>query len=135
MGLLNWSEQYSVGLLSVDSEHKKLFDMVNEMHEAMRTGQGNAVLEKILGRLVTYTRSHFAAEERLMQTHGYPGLAEHKKAHDALTAQVIELQRKLKGGKTCLSIEVMLFLRNWLTTHILGTDMKYAPFLKSKGAA
>jgi hemerythrin-like metal-binding protein len=135
MGLLNWTDQCSVGVAAMDAQHRKLFDMVNEMHDAMRTGRGNDVLSKILDGLVTDTRSHFAAEEQLMESHGYAGYAEHKVMHDALTRQVVDLQKKLRSGKTVMSIEVVLFLKNWLTNHVQVSDKKYTPCLKDKGAA
>lgn len=53
-------------------QHKKLVSMVNEMYQAMSQGKGNDVVGKVLNDLIAYTRTHFAAEEKLMQTNGYP---------------------------------------------------------------
>jgi hemerythrin-like metal-binding protein len=92
-----------------------------------------AQLESILGRLVTYAATHFGNEERLLQTHGFPGFAEHKEKHEKMTAKVLALQQEYRHGKMTLSIEVMNFLKNWLDKHILGTDMNYSEFLAGRG--
>lgn len=133
MPLLPWKEEYSVKIREIDEQHKKLVAMINELNDAMSQGQAKQALEKVLDRLVGYTASHFATEERLMQTHGYPGFAEHKEKHEKMTAKVLALQQEYRSGKTRLSIEVMNFLKNWLDKHILGTDMKYSGFLISQG--
>ncbi|MDA8163495.1 MAG: bacteriohemerythrin [Desulfobacteraceae bacterium] len=133
MALLAWKEEYSVKIREIDEQHKKLVALINELNDAMSQGQAKAALENILGRLVSYAATHFANEERLMQTHGYPGFPEHKEKHEKMTAKVLSLQQEYRQGKMSLSIDVMSFLKNWLDKHILGTDMAYSGFLISKG--
>lgn len=131
--LLNWNDSFSVNVGEVDNQHKKLVSLINRLHEAMGQGKSKEVLAAILAELVNYTKIHFAYEERLMQTHGYPDLAAHKLQHDRLTSQVMEFAQEFSAGRTMLSIDLMHFLKNWLQTHIKGTDKKYSPFLASKG--
>ena len=133
MAFIDWNQSLSVGLNQIDTQHKKLIDLVNRLHGAMGQGQATQVLGATLKELVTYTRTHFSTEERLMSGHGYPDFAAHKKEHDDLTGQVSQLLAEFESGKTMISIKVMNFLKNWLTKRIAGTDKKYAPFLKSKG--
>ena len=69
-----------------------------------------------------------------MKQHSFPAFAAHKAEHDALTAQVIDVQKKYNSGATAaLSMEVMNFLKNWLVKHIMGTDKGYSSFLNEKG--
>jgi hemerythrin len=133
MALFNWKEEYSVKIREIDEQHKKLVALINELNDAMGQRQAKAALENILGRLVNYTATHFANEERLLQTNGYPWFPEHKEKHEKMTAKVLALQQEYRQGKMTLSIEVMNFLKNWLDKHILGTDMNYSEFLTSKG--
>lgn len=133
MPLLVWGEKYSVHIREIDDQHKKLIGYVNELNEAMRAGKGKQTLEKVLRDLISYTASHFSAEERIMRTNGYPEYAEHKEKHDKMTRKVLDLQKQYQEGKIAISMEVMTFLENWVDKHILGTDMKYSPFLNAKG--
>jgi len=133
--MFEWKNEYSVGIASIDAQHKKLFAIAEELHEAMRTGQAKPVLSKILDRLVQYTASHFAHEESLMKTHAYPDFAAHQSAHEALKKQVMDFQREFQAGETFISIELMTFLKDWLEKHIKGTDMRYSPFLLQRNVA
>ncbi|MGD1075133.1 MAG: bacteriohemerythrin [Thermodesulfovibrionales bacterium] len=133
MALITWSDDLSVNIGSIDAQHKKLVALVNTLHDAMSSGKGQQALGKILDELIEYTKSHFATEERLMTTHVYPGYLSHKKEHDGLTQQVLTVHQDFKAGKPVITVEIMRFLKDWLSRHIQGTDKKYSPFLISKG--
>jgi hemerythrin len=130
MPLFNWSTQYETGILLVDSQHKKLVDAINDLHDAMKEGKGKDKIEKTLDFLVDYTVLHFSAEEKLMQQKNYPDYSNHKKVHDKLVTEVKDIKTKYLAGKV-LPMEVSTFMSDWLKNHILGTDKKYIPFLKN----
>jgi methyl-accepting chemotaxis protein len=131
--LMKWGPQYSINVRMFDDQHKRLIDMVNQLNDAMNSGKGFDVLKTILGGLVEYTVTHFDDEERILTKNNYPDLAAHKKEHEALKKTAGELMQKFNGNSNALSSEVMVFLKNWLVTHIQGSDKKYAQFLNSKG--
>jgi hemerythrin len=133
--MFEWRNEFSVQIGSVDAQHRMLFGIANELYSAMTAGQGRVVVAGILDRLVQYTKTHFAHEERLMRLHGYPGFAAHKTQHDALTAKVVKFQTDFQEGKVNMSVELLQFLKTWLESHIKGTDQQYSPFLRSKAVA
>ena len=133
MALFAWNEKYSVNIRELDEQHKKLIGMVGRLHDAMRQGKGKQALEEVLRNLIQYTKTHFAAEERLMKNHEFPGYESHKAKHDGMTKKVADLYREYQDGKTAITLEVMTFLENWIDKHIMGTDKQYSPFLNSKG--
>ena len=133
MALMTWKNEYSVNINVIDSQHKRLVDLLNQIFDASQAGQGKTVVEKILNDLVTYTKVHFSTEEDFMKKHSYPGFPQHKVAHDKLTKQVLEFQQEYRAGRSTLSVELMQFLRDWLQGHIVGTDKLYTPFLNAKG--
>ena len=133
--MFEWQPQYSVQIPEIDAQHKRLFALAGELHTALAQGKGKAVLEQSLARLVDYTKTHFASEEQLMRRYNYPESALHKAQHDQLTAQALDLQKRFREGKTGLTIDLMLFLKNWLEHHIAGSDQKYAAFIREKQAA
>jgi hemerythrin len=135
MALITWNNDLSVGVQEFDGQHQKLISMINDMYDAMKAARGQEVIGTILPKLVEYTKTHFANEEAQMQKHAYPGYLSHKAEHDALTRQVTEYANRLKEGKGTASVELMGFLKDWLTKHIVGIDKKYGPHLNSKGVA
>jgi hemerythrin len=131
---MQWTEKLSVGVAVLDEDHKKLVGMVNELYDAMQAGHGKEKLGPILNQLVQYTRMHFAREEKFFSETGYADSAAHKQQHEALTRQVLEVQKKYAGGEVAtLSVEVMHFLRDWLVKHIQGSDQSYRAHLNAKG--
>lgn len=135
MALITWSDSLSVKVKQFDDQHKKLVDMVNQLFDAMKTGKGNQVMGDILKQLIAYTQTHFAAEERLLKQYAYPDFEAHKKEHNALVIQVLDLQKQFQEGKPVLTQNIMTFLRDWLSKHIQGDDKKYGIFLNGKGVA
>jgi hemerythrin len=122
-----------VNIAEIDEQHKKLVNLVNELDAAMVKGKGKDALGKTFSALINYTKTHFGTEERIMKTHGYPDYEEHKAKHDAMTQKVLNLHKEFQQGKVTITLDTMNFLQDWLAKHILGTDMKYAPYLSSKG--
>ena len=133
MPLMTWNDKYSVNIRAIDEQHRKLFSLINELHEAMAKGQGKEVLGRILVDLASYTVYHFSTEEKLFAAHGYPQAAEHREEHAALIKQVQEVKAEFDAGTASLPPKVLDFLRRWLNDHILGSDAKYGPFMNSKG--
>lgn len=133
MALLTWSDKFSVQVRQFDEEHKQLMNLINQLHDAMKAGQGKQVIGDVLNGLIEYTRKHFAAEDRIMKAQGYPGYENHKKEHNQLTMTVMDFQKGFAEGSAILSQTVMTFLRDWLTNHIQGVDKEYGPFLNGKG--
>ena len=128
-----WSDNLSVNVTQIDEQHKKLVGMLNDLHDAMKQGKGSDVTGKVLSGLVQYVATHFAFEEKLMKEHAYPEYLKHKLEHDTLTKQALDLQKQFQESKPVLTVELMKFLKDWLSNHILGTDKKYGPYLNSKG--
>lgn len=133
MPIINWNEQLSVDIPEIDKQHKRLIELVNRLHDAMKAGQGNAIVASILSELISYTAFHFDTEEKYFEQFGYPERAHHTMEHDELTRKAKALEQEHRAGKLTITIEVMNFLRDWLNTHILKSDKKYAPFLREKG--
>ncbi|MCM5553919.1 bacteriohemerythrin [Pleomorphomonas sp. NRK KF1] len=134
MPIMEWNEKLSVGVASLDNDHKKLVALVNELYDAIQAGKGADKLGPVLDSLISYTVFHFQNEEKFFAQTGYPASAAHKQEHEALTKQAVAIQTKFKSGAAgTLTLEVMNFLRNWLINHIQGSDKKYGPHLNAQG--
>lgn len=133
MAFIEWRETFSVGMLDIDQQHKRLVDIINRLHDAMRTGAAQPQLARVADDLLEYTKQHFAYEEKMIAAAGYPHVAEHAKKHRAMTAQVEAFRDNIRAATATVPLKLMEFLKNWLTQHILATDMDYSRVLS--GAA
>ena len=94
MPIINWSQNLSVGINSIDEQHKKLVGMVNKLYDAMKEGKAKDILGNLLTELVSYTDSHFKTEEQLFNKYRYAETTAHKSEHDKLRNEVISLKNK-----------------------------------------
>jgi|HubBroStandDraft_5_1064220.scaffolds.fasta_scaffold1213581_1 hemerythrin len=133
MTLVAWSDKYSVGVGSADSQHFVLFEILNELNTAMMHGQNQVIINQLLAKLVRHTRDHFSSEEAMMAAVGYPGLEAHKALHRELTGEVEEFMARHERGESMGNGKLLSFLRDWLTDHILTADRNYGPWLNEHG--
>jgi hemerythrin len=133
VALVTWDQSYSVKVDSCDSEHQKLFSLINKLHDAMKSGQGRMVLADIVGELEKYTQTHFLAEEALLQRTQYPRLNDQRIQHQKFVAQVKQFRENLEKGLAGDSIAVLTFLKDWLAKHIRQTDKLYSEHLNAHG--
>lgn len=130
-----WADEFSVHIQEIDEQHKVLIGLLNELYQAMHAHRGSAACREILNRLAEYTRTHFLLEESLMRLTHYPEFEAHKGQHEELIQQVLALQAKLDAGTATISFELLHFLKNWLTGHIMGSDKRFGMFFKTAGLA
>lgn len=129
MALIEWKPSYSVGVPLFDTQHQKLFQLMNQLHEAMSKGQAKDHLTSIVTALSSYTKSHFAEEESALAKAGYKDLAAHKILHRQFEAKVDGFGNEIKLGTVGMSIQVMDFLNDWLANHIMKIDKDYTLLL------
>lgn len=128
-----WTPQYSVNIARLDDQHRKLFEILGQLQQAMIAGKGSDVVSTIVAELVNYTKIHFSCEEGYLRMYAYPELEAHKREHESFVEKIRQFQSDLARGQVNLSVNVLRFLTDWLRNHILKTDKNYATFLKAKG--
>jgi hemerythrin len=134
MPLVNWDDKMSVGVKAMDNDHKKLVGMLNELHQGVLSGDDQKTLGAVVERLIQYTKDHLAREEKLLAKYGFPDCHEHHQQHDQMIAKVLIAQANFRCGKAdFLTAELMEFLKDWLTSHILESDKEYGPFMNQHG--
>jgi hemerythrin-like metal-binding protein len=133
MALMTWNDSFSTGVRAMDEQHKGLVNTLNELHAAMLSGEDKAAAGPLLDRLVKYTHEHFVAEEVLMTKSHYPRLLAHTTKHRDLTGQVETFVGRYQRGELSLNVDLLMFLRDWLITHIQKEDREYGPWMNQNG--
>ncbi len=133
---IHWSDDFKLGLPAIDADHEELVELCNTFLDAAQNGARLADLATALDRLLLRTRAHFLHEERMLDRHGYPGLAIHKAEHDRLLSQAEMLKSRFEDveGEDAIrrvTLETADFLQSWLLDHIKTNDRPYRPFLMS----
>jgi hemerythrin-like metal-binding protein len=132
--LVPWNESYAFAIDEIDEQHKRLVDLINRLHSAMRNRSSQTVLASILDELIQYTEYHFQNEEEIMASAEYADLDAHKEVHRKLVGEVLAFKNRFTAGEATVSMEMMRFLKDWLLNHIHKVDRKYVPVVKSESA-
>lgn len=134
--MLKWTEHYSVGVPLFDEQHKKLFDLCNQLFSALDS-QAEATrvqdnIEVLILELIRYTQYHFSQEEKMMRLYHFPDYEAHLAEHQNFSAFIDDIDTKaLEENPFAVGKEVLYHLIDWITHHIQEVDKGYSAFLKS----
>jgi hemerythrin len=130
--LRDWSDDYAFGIQAIDAQHFGFFEATHRLHDAVLNCEGEKSVEECVEFLRNYAARHFQAEEELMQTHGFPGLARHKQLHirffESLDLLVDDL--RISGPSQDLADRVLEVAQDWLLNHIIDEDSAYVSYVR-----
>ena len=132
-----WKKEYSVNIQEIDDQHKRLIQMINDLHGVIVKKSNPGMVCEVLERLVYYTRTHFEDEETLMRNFDFPSYEAHKARHDQFIREVEELERRAKisqGSEQLVGMEMLFKLKDWLVDHIVVMDMDYSRHVQTRSA-
>ena len=131
---LQWDQGFSVGVEEIDSQHKELFDRINNLDSAMKQGSAKEEVVRLIEFLDKYVILHFGAEEKYMTAYNYTGYVLHKTKHDWFKKEFSDIRTKLdaEGITPDVIIRSNNLLITWFSKHIRSIDMMLGSFLKSK---
>lgn len=128
-----WDDSYSIGVDQIDQQHKRLFELINNLFIGIKTQDSSNAVEIALSGLVEYTQEHFATEEGLMDKHSYPGARAHAAEHSHLLRTIEAYIQKMQSGEPVSGMSLLTQLVEWLHSHMGATDTELGSFLNSKG--
>ena len=130
---LDWKDEYRVGIDSIDQQHRKLVNLINQLQTAVDYSTGEEFEREALDELVDYTKTHFSYEEGLMEQHDYPEFEPHRAQHQKMIKQVEDVLAEYEQDNETAMSNALDFLKDWLINHINGTDKEYSSYLIDKG--
>lgn len=134
MALMTWGPEFELNFGDIDVQHQRLVGLINALDDAHHRGLDTTTLSSIVDELYRYTKVHFAFEEKLMKRYAIRRSEQHRAEHRFLTAQVKNFRDDFQRRGVEITDELMAFLRDWLTEHILQTDRELADALRAAGA-
>ena len=123
-----WTHKLSIGNDEADYEHHKLLEIINDLAELIEYKKDRQEFAKILTKMTDYSLIHFKREEACMKKMSYPLLSEHKNYHRDYIYKVAVYNFDLLNNNTPDPKDIIAFLENWCTNHILIHDKEYEHF-------
>jgi len=125
MPMIEWKEEFNLGIEQFDTHHLHMVELLNRAHDNYMEDADVDALFATLHELFEYAIGHFRIEEQYMEETNYTGFAEHLEYHKGFSTQVtVMLQDMLVVWKK-LPLEMLAFVKGWLTYDILGADADY----------
>ena len=124
MTLIEWKEQYSLGVPAVDHEHRELVDLINELYANMTEPGTDVTVMDFLGELYARISAHFALEEKIMRDSRYDEYGDHKIDHERLLDDIRDLMDDYEDGAY---VDVERFARRldqWFSEHFRTRDAR-----------
>ncbi len=134
VGKIRWGDQFVVDNGVIDRDHMTLFKLINEFNDGIPDFQSPDQMVPLLASLTNYTQTHFQREEKLQRISGFPFRDDHKQEHDALIDKFNGLKQKAlradENNVTDVAVEIGSFLREWLTGHVIESDLPLKPYVE-----
>jgi hemerythrin len=111
-----------------------MFDLANRILFALNFDPNSAEIASLVDELLEHIAVHFANEEKVLETRGFPGAAEHVQSHRRLMAQAIELAVCYKNKGTTAGALIGFVIQDVVATHILQEDRGYFAWVKKPAA-
>jgi hemerythrin-like metal-binding protein len=124
MTLLEWRDDFRIGIEEVDHEHRELIEQINALHAEFR-GDGSAErVEGFLGEILAGVSAHFALEEKVMRARGYDEFAGHKADHERLLDELRDLMDEQAAGAVLDEDAFAARLGEWFSAHFRTHDAR-----------
>ena len=128
-----WDASFKVGHPMIDSQHKRLFEIADELYELIMAPEEKREADTtlVLQDCAKYVNFHFAFEEKLMRDSKYEDVEGHLNQHKAFTTYVASLMSDSSRGSKVDLEKLYQFLSDCLVKHICSEDKKLATYISS----
>lgn len=117
------------GVVLIDKQHFKYFDLVSSLMDNL---SNHATTRKLFKALNDYAVYHFSTEEELMEEYGYDKMAAHIKQHDFFREKIKEhtaLCARVRDIDINEKMKISNLLIDWFVNHIQTVDHKLCEFI------
>jgi len=124
MSLLQWKDDFKVGITEVDHEHRELIGLINELHENAKEDPDIDRVLEALGDIFALISAHFALEEKMMRDTHYPAYGDHKEDHETLLDDLRDIMDVVEDDGTFDERQLSIDLNRWFGDHFRTHDAK-----------
>jgi len=130
---VHWKNEYTIGIRSIDNQHKKLFELVNRLFELDENPNIKEEIRDILYAFRDYTIVHFSDEEEYMRSIGYPELEAHIETHKHIVESLHKIIQ-VPAPLNIIKVKMKVVAKRVLIDHIVNEDHKIGVFVRENEA-
>ena len=135
MDFITWDQSFSVGVELIDGQHKKLFEIINKLHNTIKKTEGTEIemLGNIIQDLAAYVEFHFKTEEKYFNEFGYEKTVEHTAQHNFYEEKIRNFNEQYEEKGESIGEDILVFLEEWIKGHIKIKDKEYTRCFNEHG--
>lgn len=122
MTFIEWTDRFSVGVASVDHEHRELIELINAFQRKIAKDNSFDTKLEYLGETYARISAHFALEEKLMRESRYERYDDHKADHERLLDQLRDIMDATEDDRDIDDEALGTELENWFSRHFQEMD-------------
>jgi hemerythrin len=130
--ILEWQLAYKTGIGFLDDRHKQFIKLTNELYSVRQMDWKCAedVFVKMVHFAIQHAITYLKNEEILMERVGYPEFQVHKREHILFMEEISIYAESYRDGNKVECQKFVLFLRDWILSHVGISDKKMSSYLK-----
>ncbi len=132
MSYFDWKDEYSVGINTINNQHKVIIELMNDLFESMRDSREDMIINDVLNELLKYSNYHFNLEASLFEKYQYPLMKEHLHEHQYFIEKIKTLMKELGSNIITVPIDTLDYLKSWFQNHMMKKDIDYSLYFKEK---
>jgi len=129
MNLVEWRDEFKIGIKEVDFEHQELVELINESYRAAKDKNSTTDVMDFLGEIFSQISAHFALEEKVMRDLKYDQYEDHKDDHERLLDSIRDIMDDYMDVTTMDEEQFGARLNKWFTQHFSTKDARMHKFL------
>ena len=128
-----FKDDYLTGNSTIDKHHRKLFEIINAIHDAVEDGEID-LCDKMCDSFQQVATKHFRYEEKLLQESGFQHYSEHAAHHNKFLARTKDITQRCKNSKDkenlwkCVDELIHIFMEE-----VSQKDMSFKSHLQEAG--
>jgi hemerythrin-like metal-binding protein len=132
MSLIEWRDDFRIGIAEVDHEHRELIELINELYSGLGSERTDDGVERCLGEIYARISAHFALEEKVMADRGYRDFQPHKADHERLLDSILDIMDEHAAQGVLDDAGFGKRLAEWFGGHFRTHDARLHRFLNQE---
>ena len=132
MNLIEWRDDFRIGIAEVDHEHRELIELINGLYSNLGGARTDDRVERCFGEIYARISAHFALEEKAMADRAYSDFQPHKADHERLLDSILDIMDEHAAQGVLDDAGLAARLAEWFGVHFRTHDARLHRFLNQE---
>lgn len=127
---LQWDDRLCSGNSTIDKQHKELLEIATSLVALALSMTDYTRIKDRLDDLLNHLMEHFAYEEQVQISVGFPGVKEHNQLHRNIINKAFQLKESFLLGKVKISTLFLFLVDEGIMEHLTTEDVLFFPYIR-----